>query len=509
MTRVVYRLRRKTQLGANAVEYGLVMAIIVGMMLAAASAMQKPIEDYFELAAQCVRGMLQGEFCQSSTTDTEIVADNNSSTTDLTQLNSANPELGTGSSPTGPDYSSLSADLLRNTGNTDRPSLAAYSARQTTQDGGGETPSFPNTGPPGTPPDSDNNAEPDGITIDAEKLGIEIILPIRDGEVDRDALTQQILPEVTDPYEAMELYRYVTIETPYPEDIPSWWQPHVSGQLACVGYAGCKEAYQILLFANTTSGLSDEDRQQALAQAKEAAATYCLDNSCFDDYTTGGISVSIGGFFSTVGLGIAGRGPAGTGRPGTARVDFRGPNAGTARPGQSGHLRPGRPAPLPRGTPPQRWTNNQLQTAADTIHNVIPSGTPGRTNSVTTVTVATNGRVVISANGRIPSPAQRAVAEQIFGSGNVEFVRGTTRTNAPGPGGHHAEARAIEYLGVDANGSRQASSHFACNTCDARQLGSGVNNVTGSAAQNGGNVTRPLDQAGGSTPPPINNSGPG
>ena len=53
-------LKNKNQWGANAVEYGLVMAVIVAMMLAGGQLMNKPIGDFFVKAAQCVSSMVNG-----------------------------------------------------------------------------------------------------------------------------------------------------------------------------------------------------------------------------------------------------------------------------------------------------------------------------------------------------------------------------------------------------------------------------------------------------------------
>ena len=61
-----YQTKSKSLSGANAVEYGLVLAIIVSMMMAASSAMQQPIESYFRMAGECVRGLVSGGACVSS-----------------------------------------------------------------------------------------------------------------------------------------------------------------------------------------------------------------------------------------------------------------------------------------------------------------------------------------------------------------------------------------------------------------------------------------------------------
>uniref|UniRef100_UPI003D0CACC4 hypothetical protein n=1 Tax=Sedimenticola sp. TaxID=1940285 RepID=UPI003D0CACC4 len=137
------------------------------------------------------------------------------------------------------------------------------------------------------------------------------------------------------------------------------------------------------------------------------------------------------------------------------------------------------------------YSSSKLQVAADSIQGQLTG--PAADRRVTTVTQTADGRVVVSTTGGLPTPAQRAEAEKIFGEGNVEFVSGGKTTNATGPTGHHAEQRAIEYLGDDAAGSTQASSHYSCEGCAAAQSNAGVTNVTGNAADNGGQIGRPLN----------------
>ncbi len=106
------------------------------------------------------------------------------------------------------------------------------------------------------------------------------------------------------------------------------------------------------------------------------------------------------------------------------------------------------------------------------------------------VTATPAGRVVVSQVGRVPGVAARATATEIFGE-DVEFVRGTTGGNAPGALGHHAEARAIHFLGDGAEGARQAASHYACPQCEARQNAATVMNLTGTQSQHG-RIGRPI-----------------
>ncbi|MEL7451770.1 MAG: hemagglutinin repeat-containing protein [Pseudomonadota bacterium] len=139
-------------------------------------------------------------------------------------------------------------------------------------------------------------------------------------------------------------------------------------------------------------------------------------------------------------------------------------------------------------TPPtNQFSDTELQGAADRLHSLNPRG-----ESVITVTQTPNGRVIVSSNNQVPTQAQIIEAKRLFGD-DVEIVRGTTRTNAPGPTGSHAEQRGIQQAGEDAAGSRQASSHNSCDGCVQAQSEAGVTNVTGAAEDNGGVFSRPRD----------------
>ncbi len=137
-----------------------------------------------------------------------------------------------------------------------------------------------------------------------------------------------------------------------------------------------------------------------------------------------------------------------------------------------------------------KFTNRQLQDAVDALHAVL--GSPSvRARKVTTVSVTPDGKVIISNNNSVPSIAQQKLAREIFGD-SVIFVRGTTRTNAPGEKGNHAERRGMQAVENPA-GTVQASSHYACGSCEGAQAEAGVRNATGAASQNGGKVTRPIN----------------
>lgn len=147
------------------------------------------------------------------------------------------------------------------------------------------------------------------------------------------------------------------------------------------------------------------------------------------------------------------------------------------------------PGLAPAARTPFQWSNAELQAAADSISHAA-FGANGVTGVPISVTVTPGGRVVVSQARQLPSSAARARAREIFGE-NVEFVGGTTRGNAPGLRGGDAEARAIHFLGDEAQGARQATTHYACPHCEARQNAGGVINVTGTQSQHG-QITRPI-----------------
>ena len=112
------------------------------------------------------------------------------------------------------------------------------------------------------------------------------------------------------------------------------------------------------------------------------------------------------------------------------------------------------------------------------------------------ITVTQEGKVVLSkVRGTLP-PKSIAKANEIFGEGNYEVVRGGVTSNAQTSGikglnGHHSEARAIQYLGDEASGARQATTHYACPTCETRQIGMDVQNITGTKTATG-KITRQI-----------------
>src|SRR5262245_23967656 len=186
-------------------------------------------------------------------------------------------------------------------------------------------------------------------------------------------------------------------------------------------------------------------------------------------------------------------------------VDVLGLSAGHSRGGgrpkgkgqSDGPIKPARQrspraaaARTPSRRSPARWSDARLQRAVDEIHHAQYRGDPFGTKNPMTVSVTPNGRVVVSQVSGLPGPRARAKAEEIFKGHPVEFVGGGESANAPGVNGHHAEARGIHHLGEEARGTRQASSHYACPSCEGRQNTAGVNNTTGFASEHGGKITR-------------------
>jgi hypothetical protein len=144
---------------------------------------------------------------------------------------------------------------------------------------------------------------------------------------------------------------------------------------------------------------------------------------------------------------------------------------------------------------PGELTNPEIQAITDLLQDRLPNHPIRRKNNVTTVTVTSEGRVVISKNGGKPSDTQIKLANEIFGEGNVDIVQGRGR-NAPGDNGHHAEPRglrAIEDVSEEIpGGTRQGSSHYACVPCEGTQNNANVINITGTKTVHG-TIQRPLD----------------
>jgi len=129
------------------------------------------------------------------------------------------------------------------------------------------------------------------------------------------------------------------------------------------------------------------------------------------------------------------------------------------------------------------FTDEQLQAAVDLLQDQLEPSRRTRRFRVTSLTLTPEGKVVLSSNGRAPNFRQVELAEEIFGE--VEVVRGLKRSNAPGSRGGDAEARGINFLGDVPEGTRQATSHFACDFCHARQLDANIKNVTGRVKDHG------------------------
>jgi RHS repeat-associated protein len=166
--------------------------------------------------------------------------------------------------------------------------------------------------------------------------------------------------------------------------------------------------------------------------------------------------------------------------------------------GSQGPIKPARqrapraPNPLrPSRRSPAKWSDARLQRAVDEIHYAEYGGSYFGTKNPITVSVTPGGRVVVSQVGGLPGRHARARADEIFKGHKVEYVGGGESANPPhGVDNHHSEARGIHHLGEDAQGTRQASSHYACPSCEGRQNTAGVNNTTGAASEHGGKITR-------------------
>jgi hypothetical protein len=164
------------------------------------------------------------------------------------------------------------------------------------------------------------------------------------------------------------------------------------------------------------------------------------------------------------------------------------PNVVAELPPVQGRASPGpvTPAAPPAEQPVSRMRPEEMQSAIDRIHEA-QFGKGGQGIPMT-LTVTPSGRVILTQVGQRPGPNARAKANEILGE-RVEIPEGTTRLNAAGEGGTHSEARGLQAAGSEAENAIQATTHYACDHCAARQQGANVTNVTGTKAEHG-RITR-------------------
>ncbi|WP_243156015.1 RHS repeat-associated core domain-containing protein [Clostridium sp. C2-6-12] len=144
--------------------------------------------------------------------------------------------------------------------------------------------------------------------------------------------------------------------------------------------------------------------------------------------------------------------------------------------------------------PVVEWTDEELQRATDSIHNAQYGGKWFGNKNPISVTVSSEGRVIVSKNNGVPGPKSREMATNIFGD-DAEFVRGGKKSNYQGTtaGPNHAEARGIQYMlnnDISTEGSRQAVSHYSCNDCAEKQIEHHIENITGNARDNNNIISR-------------------
>ena len=159
------------------------------------------------------------------------------------------------------------------------------------------------------------------------------------------------------------------------------------------------------------------------------------------------------------------------------------------------------------GVKPQAMTDNQMQMAIDYIYKAGNAHYNSR--SVQALTITPEGRVVLSANSKAPIKPSIDAAKGMFGDylSNDDIVRGNHNSNyqnlifvdpetgAIHENGSHAEARAAAHLLGDLatvpvpqgalQGTRQATSAYACDACASMQESLGIKNVTGTRKENG------------------------
>jgi len=164
--------------------------------------------------------------------------------------------------------------------------------------------------------DFDGNPDPEGlvphptivnqannITEAAASMGIEIDLPMQGGDVDRNALTAQVLADTTDA-EEMWFYYQALVDKPQPFQPLNqqalnehlYWTPrqwaYEDDQLGCIGWHACVAAWEHIKNVDYES-LNDEERANLVAETKEIAATYCLDNDCAEKFRSDSLWVEI------------------------------------------------------------------------------------------------------------------------------------------------------------------------------------------------------------------------
>ena len=146
-------------------------------------------------------------------------------------------------------------------------------------------------------------------------------------------------------------------------------------------------------------------------------------------------------------------------------------------------------------------TDNQMQMAIDHIYKAGNKYYNSR--SVQALTITPEGRVVLSANSKAPIKSSVNAAKDMFGDylSDKDIVRRNHVSNYqnlifvnPETGktyknGSHAEARAAAHLLGDLatvpvpqgalQGTRQATSAYACDACTSMQEALGIKNVTG------------------------------
>jgi RHS repeat-associated protein len=137
------------------------------------------------------------------------------------------------------------------------------------------------------------------------------------------------------------------------------------------------------------------------------------------------------------------------------------------------------------GAKPSESPKIDHQVSVDKIHTAAFGDSPFGKRIPMTITVTPQGKIILSQVGGHPSPKARAAAEAIYGKGGVDFVRGGKTT-----AGHHSEVRGANGAADSVAGSKQYTTHFACDSCAAQQSQLGIQNMTGTAAQNGGRITR-------------------
>ena len=152
--------------------------------------------------------------------------------------------------------------------------------------------------------------------------------------------------------------------------------------------------------------------------------------------------------------------------------------------------------------------DEMLQSAIDTIYqetiNRLSKGGKKKLfqgGPRQTITITSEGKVIVTQNNSAVDMAGRLVAYKIFGDKAILVPGGKDDVlpNMPDKFGGHAEAKGVNYLiqhNMPIENSKQYSSHYSCPSCEQVQQNYKINNRTGCVSEKG-KQTRDINPFGG------------